>query len=738
MKKLYAEVIVDISSEKLDHPFTYRIPQDLRERIVPGSCVRIPFGKGGRVIDGYVVGMTDDCDLEEEKIKEIAEIRTGGETAEDRLVALAAWMSRNYGSTTIQALKTVVPVRKSYEPVVARDVSVPDEDGAERYLDLCRKKNWKARARVLEILLQEKSISTETLKEKADVPMAVVRDLEKAGIVKVSSEPLYRGMLKEARVFPADRLTEEQMNAVCAVRQEWKDQGRPVLLNGVTGSGKTVVYIELAQDVINEGKQAIVLIPEIALTKQTVLRFVRRFGDSVSFLHSRLTGGERHDQMKAAREGRISVMVGPRSALFTPFPNLGLIIVDEEHEETYRSEITPRYHARETAVKRAELEGARVLFGSATPSLASSYRVRTGEYFGVELKARYGQGTLPSVEIVDLREELSSGNRSVISRKLHERIGETLEDGKQAMLFLNRRGHTGFITCRSCGHVIKCPHCDVSLTRHRDGRLVCHYCGYERLDTNTCPECGSSFIGGFTAGTELVEETLAEEFPGARILRMDADTTKGRDGHGKILGEFREGSADILLGTQMIVKGHDFPNVTLAGIILADLSLSDSDYRSGERTYDLIAQAVGRAGRGGTAGRAVIQTYRPDHYAVIAGARQDYEAFYQEEMAFRSLMGYPPSGTMAAIFGASKDEARLSTAMHYLRLFIDRIDPSGMLSAAGPAPQAVGKVKDYYRQAIYIRNPLREKVILAKDRIEAYIAANSGFAGIRISMDFNV
>ena len=738
MKKRYAEVIVDISSEKLDHPFTYRIPDALSERVVPGSRVRIPFGNGGRVIDGYAVGISDDPGLDESKIKDIADVLTGEETAESRLVLLAAWMSRNYGSTTIQALKTVVPMKKSYEPQLAKTVSISDGDQAERYLDICRKKNWKARARAVETLLRSGPLSAKELQETAEVPSSVIRELAAAEIVSVSSKQLVRGMLKEAAVFPADDLTKEQMDAACAVWNEWKGQNRPVLLNGVTGSGKTVVYIELAARVLEEGRQAIVLIPEIALTQQTVLRFVRRFGNRVSFLHSRLSGGERYDQMKAAKEGKISVMVGPRSALFTPFPNLGLIIIDEEHEETYRSEITPRYHARETAVERARIEGAHVLLGSATPSLTSSYRVKQGEYFGVGLSSRYGDSVLPDTEIVDLREELKEGNRSMISRLLRERIDQTLSRGNQVMLFLNRRGHTGFITCRSCGYVIRCPHCDVSLTRHRNGRLVCHYCGYERPDVKKCPSCGSPYIGGFTAGTEQAEEALGDLFPGAGILRMDADTTKGREGHEKILGGFAAGKADILVGTQMIVKGHDFPNVTLVGMLLADLSLSDSSYRSGERTYQLIAQAVGRAGRGSIRGRAVIQTYHPSHYAVLAGARQDYESFYREEMVYRDLLGYPPRGTMAAILGSSKDEDRLSTAMHFIRKYIDRIDPEGLLQAVGPAPESVGKVRDNYRQAIYIRNASRENVIRAKDRIETYIAVNRGFDGIRISMDFNV
>ncbi len=736
MKKLYADVIVDIAHEKLDRPFTYRVPESMRPEIEPGSAVRVPFGGGGRVIGGYVVACRDSCGLEDSRIRDIAEVTAGGETSEARMVALAAWMSRNYGSTMIQALKTVVPVRKRVSAVTTMTVSATPR--SEEYLALCRKKQWKARQRALEALTSAGSLTADELKQEAGVTIAQIRELEKAGAAEISSASELRRLVKDAKVFPADVLTGEQSRAAGKIREEWRTSNRPVLLEGVTGSGKTLVYLELVADVLREGRQAIVLIPEIALTRQTVIRFVRRFGEKVSFLHSRLTGGERHDQMKAAKNGEISVMVGPRSALFTPFPELGLIIIDEEHEETYHSENVPRYHARETAVRRAEMEGAHVLLGSATPSLISAYRARTGEYFGVRLASRYGGAKLPSAEIVDMRQELQSGNRSVLSGRLRELIGETLEKGSQAMLFLNRRGYAGCVTCRACGHVIRCPHCDVSMTRHMNGRLICHYCGHESPDAAVCPSCGSPYIGGLTVGTEQVEEILNREFPGAKVVRMDADTTRGRGGHEAVLREFSDGGADILLGTQMIVKGHDFPDVTLVGILLADLSLSENDYRAGERTYSIIAQAVGRAGRGKAPGTAVIQTYQPDNYAVRAGARQDYETFYREETAFREMMSYPPAGSMAAILGSSRDEKLLSAGMGFIRRYIDRIDPRGKLRAIGPAPQTVGKVRDSYRQVIYIRNEDREALVLAKDRIEEYIAINSGFDGIRIQFDFNV
>lgn len=670
LKHPYAEVIVDISREKLDHPFTYRIPEEMEERVVPGSVVEIPFGNGNRRTTGYVVGLADRCTFPEGKIKSILGVKAGAGTAEENLIQLAAWMSHTYGSTMIQALKTAVPVKREYRASKRRE--------------------------------------------------SVKR------------------IVSESDIRSPDVLTEEQEEAVRRITEEWDGRNRPVLLDGITGSGKTVIYMELAARVLGEGKQAIVLIPEIALTRQTVMRFVQRFGKAVSFMHSRLSYGERYDQMKAARAGEVRVMVGPRSALFTPFPNLGLIVIDEEHEESYHSETMPRYHAQEVAVYRCAQEGGHAVFGSATPSLSSAYRARTGEYLGVTLRNRFGEAHLPETEIVDMRKELEAGNRSILSERLSGEIAARLRRNEQTLLFLNRRGYTGQVTCRTCGHVIKCPHCDVSLTKHKNGRLVCHYCGYEMPDVKKCPECGSPYIGGLTIGTEQVEEIVGRTFPGARILRMDADTTRGKEGHAEILRTFEKGGADILIGTQMVVKGHDFPNVTLVGVLLADLSLNQDDYRASERTYQLVTQAVGRAGRGKKAGKAVIQTYQPDHFAVKAAAAQDYEAFYKEEILYRELMQYPPCGEMAAILGSAKEEGHLREGMEHIRAFIERFDPGGVLRAIGPAPLSVSRVRDVYREVIYIRNKDREFLVKAKDLVERYVAINSGFDDIRIQFDFHL
>lgn len=733
---LYAEVIVDITSEALDRPFSYIIPEEMEKEIAVGASLRVPFGT--REVRGFCIGISDRCEMDPGKMKTVSAVVTDEETAEARLVALAVWMSRTYGGVLTKSLRVVLPTKKKMNPLMIRRAFLTDREAAKNYREKLTKRQ-KKRADVIDSLLLEDGQLVSRLVAEYGVTLPIIRGLEKDGVISVlASEKVRRAGEFSGRAGAPVILTPEQAKAVSDIRREWREKKRPVLLSGITGSGKTLVYMELIADALREGKQAIVLIPEIALTAQTVRRFVERFGMRVSFLHSRLSEGEKYDQMKAARRGDLSIMVGPRSALFTPFRNLGLIVIDEEHEETYRSELVPRYHARETAVERAGIEGANVLMGSATPSLTASYRVETGEYAGVSLGQRYGEAILPETVIVDMRKEAMAGRRSIFSEILRDRIRECVDRGEQCMLFLNRRGYAGFVSCRACGHVVKCPHCDVSLTRHKNGRLICHYCGYEMPDMNTCPECGSSHFGGLTLGTEQVEEMVHAEFPGIRTLRMDYDTTRGKEGHTKILADFGAGSADVLIGTQMIVKGHDFPNVTLVGVLMADLSLNADDYRSAERTYQLVTQAVGRAGRGKKRGCAVIQTFAPDHYAVRSAANQAYAPFYREEIAYRRILHYPPVGTMMAVLGSCENEKLLSTGMTYLKKFIARIDPGNALMAIGPAPQSVGKVRDRYRQVIYLRHERMDYLILARDKILEYIEINSGFEKIRVEFDMNV
>ena len=737
---MYANIIIDITHEKLDRVFQYSIPSELEGVLKTGMEVIVPFGKGNRETKGYVIGFCDRPDYDPSKIKSVSGISEDSVAIEAQLVALAAWMKEFYGGTMIQALKTVLPIKKKERAQEKRTLRLllSEEDGRKK-LEYYLEKNQRARARLLAALLDDKVLDYGLVTKKLNITLSVIRALEEQGVLKIESERVFRNpQIGKMRKPDITSYTEEQMKAIEIFAKDYASGERKTyLIHGVTGSGKTEVYMEMISQVIEAGKQAIVLIPEIALTYQTVMRFYRRFGDRVSIMNSRMSAGERYDQMQRAKRGEVTVMIGPRSALFTPFPNLGLIVIDEEHEPTYKSEQVPRYHARETAIERARISGASVVLGSATPSMEAYYRASKGEYRLIELKNRARLQCLPEVYTVDMRKELAGGNRSIFSDKLRELIRERLEKGQQTMLFLNRRGYAGFISCRSCGYVEKCPHCDVALSSHKNGKLVCHYCGYEKSMITVCPSCGSVHIGGFRAGTQQIEELVKKEFPKARVLRMDMDTTKNKDGHEKILSSFANEEADILVGTQMIVKGHDFPNVTLVGILAADMSLYSDDYRAGERTFQLLTQAAGRAGRGKEKGEVVIQTYNLEHYSIEAAARQDYEGFYREEIRYRALMGYPPVEQLMAILMTGADEKLLETAAEYLKEYAQKMDKNHLLTIIGPASPYVGKVNDIYRKILYLKCEEYDMLIKAKNRLEQYIEVNSGFQTLRIQFDFN-
>lgn len=715
----YANVIIDISHEKVDRPFQYRIPDSLKEKLAVGMCVQIPFGTGNRKRKGYVIEITGKNEYPEEKIKEIDGIITDNLPAEADAIRLAAWMRQTYGSTMIAALKTVLPVKRAMKAVEKKKLrrSLSAEE-LTSLLGECMRKHQNAKVRVLQELLTEEELPYELVTGKLHVSAATLNSLVNQGAITIESESSYRNPVSlNVTAQSGPELSEEQRYIKEQILSDYdKNIRNTYLIHGITGSGKTLVYLALIEEMIKRGKQCIVLIPEIALTYQTLLRFYKRFGDRVSVMNSSLSQGERFDQCERARKGEIDVMIGPRSALFVPFPSLGMIVIDEEHEGSYISENAPRYHARETAEYLASLKKASLVLGSATPSLEAYYKAKKGEYRLFTMKNRKNGGELANVRIVDLRQELRKGNRSIFSSDLQELIRDRLGKKQQIMLFLNRRGYAGFVSCRSCGYVMKCPHCDVSLSQHIGGKMVCHYCGYETVQPKRCPNCSSNYILGFKAGTQQIERQLYELFPGIRVLRMDGDTTKQKGSFEKILSAFAEGEADVLLGTQMIVKGHDFPNVTLVGVLAADLSLNDSDYRAGEKTFQLLTQAEGRAGRGTLPGEAIIQTYRPEHYSIQQAAKQDYEAFYEEEILYRELLEYPPAGHMLTILVVSKDEKRCKGLAVRLAK-----EAGAYVHVIGPTPAAVSKVKDYYRYMIYLKSLKEEPIRQAKERLEALI-----------------
>lgn len=734
MTYCYAQIIIDISHGRLDRPFTYRIPEALQNDLCLGSLVVVPFGKGDTKRKGYVIGFSNTCEYPDGKLKEIEAIASGGtDVTGDNAVRLALWMKQRYGSTMAVALRTVLTSRKQAKPCEHRSIHLLlSKDDAEKKRHEFAMKHQVARERLLRELMEAPDQPYSLIIQKLHVTAPVIAALKKQGILEVRTETFLRNPVsiekcEEAgiRLSPEQRAISEGVLQDFEALQEGKDIPRVSLIHGITGSGKTEVYIAIIEEIVKRGRQAIMLIPEISLTYQTLMRFYRHFGDRVSVMNSTLSEREKSDQFERARRGEIDVIIGPRSALFTPFPRIGAIIMDEEHESSYKNESMPKYHTREVAEKIASMQNGVVVLGSATPSLESYYQAKEGKYRLYELSRRLTGGTLPSVEITDLREELRAGNHSILSRRLSELVSDRLAKGQQTMLFLNRRGFSGFVSCRSCGFVPKCPHCSVSLSLHRGGRLLCHYCGYEEPMPDKCPECGSPYISGFHAGTEQAESFLSRQFPKARILRMDADTTRTKGSYEKILSSFANEEADILIGTQMIVKGHDFPNVTLVGILLADQSLNASDYRSAERTFQLLTQAAGRAGRGKYPGDVVIQTYEPEHYSIVHAAHQNYEEFYREEMVYRKLLRYPPAEHLLAIQIISRSEEHASLFAHKTRALLEQLtaetrekNPDRLLFI-GPAPAVLEKLRDEYRYVIYVKSPDYDTLIVCKDGVEA-------------------
>ena len=573
-----------------------------------------------------------------------------------------------------------------------------------------------AQERAISVLGQCERLSALDITIFAGVSRATITTLEKKGLIEREEQEVFRKPTLIKRVSPdaPKKLTEEQKSALDEIVSAIKSaSGDAFLLHGVTGSGKTEVFMQAIEYALSQGKTALVLVPEIALTPQMTERFTARFGDKIAILHSALSMGERLDEWKRIHRGEASVVIGARSAVFAPLQNIGILIIDEEHETSYKSEMAPRYDAREVAKMRSEQSGAVLLLSSATPSLQTMYRAKEGHYRLLTLKKRIRDALLPKVTTVDMGTELRAGNHHVISRKLKVEIEENLKRKEQTILFLNRRGFSTFVSCRNCGYVMGCKHCNISLTYHsHTNRLKCHYCGAEEPNPTVCPECGSKYIRYFGAGTERIERDVRELFPGASVVRMDVDTTSGKGGHERVLNEFSEEHADILLGTQMVAKGLDYPDVTLVGVLAADTLLNIDDYRAAERTFDLITQVCGRAGRGEKPGRAIIQTYTVDSPILKKAANQDYNAFYDEEINYRKLFRYPPFCDIINIIVSCEshkiavEEMRLVAAK--IRGAIAAFPDRDRIEVFGPSEAPIGKIKNRYRMRMWIKADYNE------------------------------
>ena len=739
---MFARVIVDISNANVNRLFTYAVPEEIS--LCEGQRVIVPFGRGNRPIEGFVLELVDEPGTERELKSVVRTIEPYSALLPDQL-KLADWMCKAYHCTTADALRVMIPAALRGSKVKekkVRTLHIADNLDIEAVRASMLKKDGTPRApkqfEVFSLLLSGRAeLSASDINAFVPGAGAAVAALVKKGILVEQGRETYRNPFanRDIQLTEPLPLLPAQQNALEKIKSA--DAGSCLLLHGVTGSGKTEVYMQAIANVLENGGDAIVLVPEISLTPQTTDRFRSRFGNNVAVLHSHLSDGERFDEWRRIRFGKARVVVGARSAVFAPVENLRIIIIDEEHEPSYYSEITPKYSAAEVALRRVKLCGAKLVLGSATPSLTTYYRAKRGRYILLEMPNRINGVPMPKVDVVDMREEFLSGNNSIFSGLMIKRLKECLEKHEQAILFLNRRGYSSHAECRACGFVFTCPNCDVALTYHRfDESLRCHYCGANYKMPKTCPSCGREYIKYTGIGTQQVEEQLKLVFPNVRCLRMDMDTTSGKDGHEKIISEFAAHNADVLVGTQMIVKGHDFPDVTLVGVLAADMSLYTSDFRAGERTFQLLVQAAGRAGRKNLHGDVIIQTYTPDNYSIVAAQKQDYEMFYDDEISFRKLMGYPPVMHMLEVKISSKNEGNLEKSCDDMKKFSDMAGDK-KLFITGPVVPQVYKLNDIYTQVLYVKAADYERLTQFKDNIEVHVKDNILYKNVSVQFNFD-
>ncbi|MBE0467792.1 MAG: primosomal protein N' [Candidatus Desulforudis sp.] len=729
-ERAYAEVVVDLPLSRVDRIYHYCVPEQFRSRLCPGSRVLVPFGR--RKLPGYVVGFRSHVTVS--PVKDITEVLDAEPAFTPELYALARWMADRYLCTTAQALQCIAAPSRKGGPRFEEGVrAVPGSPADRETLTPKQRQAWRA--------AQEHPGLTRTqLALRAGVSCGVVNRLLDKGMLTTSRRGVVRDPYPEVAADTGlPRLTTEQAVALETIERSLQAGRRELfVLHGITGSGKTEVYLRAAAAALERGRQALVLVPEIALASQLIQQFKARFGGLVAVLHSRLGAGERYDEWKRIFQGEAPLVVGARSAVFAPLTNIGVVVLDEEHEPGYKQEDNPRYQTGEVARARASLAKAVVILGSATPALRTYAGALTGRHGRLlKLTRRVDGKVLPRIKVVDLREELRAGNQHVFSRCLAGKIGGRLRDGQQVILFLNRRGFATIVLCRVCGEAVFCSHCAISLTYHHDGSLRCHYCGYRRPMPLVCPACGSGHLNRFGTGTQKIEAEARVLFPKARVVRLDGDTVTRKRSHEQILQQFREGRADILIGTQMIAKGLDLPGVTLVGVVNADTTLLLPDYQSAERTFQLITQVAGRAGRGTAPGEVVVQTHRPEHYSIQAAAGQNYEQFFAREMSLRKELGYPPFATLARVLFKGKQESKVhSEALQFRDLLAGLGAGQAQVQVLGPAPPPVARIKDYFRRHLILKSPKRKllRTLLQKALAEFEAGARGG---VMVSVDID-
>ena len=718
---MIAQVIINSNVKDLNKIFDYNVPNNMLGTICVGDRVQVPFGRGKKTEEGFIIGFKDTSEF---KVKDIIKIQDGIRLTKEN-IGLAKLMARRYFCNISDCIKLMLPPGTATKNIdnrikdktlnfvyLKKEIEEIEDDIDNGIIKSDKQK------RVLNFLIQNEGIQTTDLEAITDTTSAVLKALEKKEYIEIIEEKVERNPFINKKVEPTKKLqlTSEQKKAFDEINENIQNnKNKEYLIYGVTGSGKTEIYLQLIDEILKKNKTSIVLVPEISLTPQMVDRFIARFGEKkIAVLHSKLSIGERYDQWNKIKNGECKIVIGARSAIFAPVQNLGLIIIDEEHDSSYKSETSPRYNAKELAGFIAKQNNIPLVLGSATPDICSFYKAQTGNIELITLTKRANKSSLPKVEVVDLRQELANGNRSILSVKLYSAIEENIKNKKQTILFLNRRGFSTFVMCRDCGYTVKCKNCNITMTYHSKGnKLKCHYCGHEQKNLVECPECKSKNIKYFGTGTQKLEEEINKLFPTATTIRMDVDTVTKKDSHEEILNKFKNDNIDILIGTQMVVKGHHFPNVTLVGVIAADNSLYIEDYRANERTFQILTQVAGRAGRDKLPGKVIIQTYNPENFAIECSQKQDYNIFYDTEIELRKQLKYPPFCDIISIGLTDIDEYKIGkiaeAIYNNLNILINKYNIK--LVVYKPLPCPIDKIKNKYRWRIILKGKLNNKII---------------------------
>ncbi|MDP4088488.1 MAG: primosomal protein N' [Bacillota bacterium] len=726
----YAGVVVNNDSIMVDKVFTYEIPENMAENVQIGFRVKVPFGRGDKLLDGFIMNLSEEYSGDVNYIKPLRRLCDEFPLFTPRDLKLMDFMKRRYLCTYIDAIRLLIPtgITKGITSRVESVLYIKNPPGGR-----LEKSPY---TEIYEKVKNENGVYNKTaLSRKFNFSLSSINTLLKHENLTTEEVVVNRLDHREYEEYSPKILNPEQANALETILT---GEDNKYLIHGVTGSGKTEVYLHLVENMLKSGKDSIMLVPEISLTPQMVERFKGRFGRDISVFHSKMSDGERFDEWMRIKKGKTKIAIGARSALFLPFKNPGIIIMDEEHESSYKSESNPKYDAREIAEYMSAINGCKLVFGTATPSMDTYFRSKNGDIKLIEIKNRADNAKLPDMELVDMREELANNNRSIFSSRLFKVMDQSIKKGEQVILFLNRRGFSTFVSCRKCGFVYKCRQCDITLTYHKEDNLMhCHYCGYRQPVHQKCPQCGSSYLKYFGIGTERVEEEVKKYFPSVKTLRMDMDTTRKKNSYINIYESFKAGEAQVLIGTQMIAKGLDFPNVTLVGVLAADLTLNLPDYKSSERTFQLLTQVAGRAGRSNKGGRVIIQTYTPDHYSIQCSMANDYDGFYNKEITVRDNMNYPPFSEIINInLNCAKEDLLIKTIKELgekVKFFLkDRKE----IDVLGPCPCAISKIKEMYRWQIILKGAFDYG--LAEDiKDVVYDSLKNVYTEVKLNLDVN-